>query len=114
MNASRCCWIANIRSATPTFSNVTDLKSLIRQVSKQDFPLSCRNTSTTTGPRSAEVLGGAGFVAKRNLDYTAQLRESDRVYEDRVVYERLPNDNPKWFAPDEYKKIYSDGNSESS
>ncbi len=60
------------------------------------------------------VLGGAGFVAEQMLDYTAQLRETDLVDEDRVVYKRLPEGDARWRDANEYKKIYSDDRSSES
>ena len=62
-----------------------------------------------------EVLGRNGFVVKQKLGYATKLQNMDLVDEGRVVYERLPNDDPKWRDPDEYKKIYSyNSSSESS
>ena len=93
---------------------MTDLKSLSDKFQNKIFPL-LQEYFYDDWSKIREVLGGAGFVARRNLDYTAQLQESDLVDEERVVYERLPEDNRKWLEANEYKKIYSDdGSSESS
>lgn len=94
--------------------HVNDLKTLSDKFRNAIVPL-LQEYFYEDWSKIREVLGGAGFVVKRNLDYTAQLRRSDLVDEDRVVYEPLPDDDRKWLAPDEYRKIYTDGgNSESS
>ena len=61
-----------------------------------------------------EVLGGNGFVVEQKPKYTTGLRGSDLVDGDRIVYGRLGDGDPKWRDPEEYKKIYSDNDSESS
>ena len=94
--------------------DVTDLNSLSDKFQSKIFPL-LQEYFYDDWSKILEVLGGAGFVSKQKLRYTRRLRESDFVDEDRVVYERLPKEDPKWLVPDEYKKIYTDdGSSESS
>ena len=51
-----------------------------------------------------EVLGGAGFVVKQKQTYTAGLRKSDLVDEDRIVYERLPDDESQVARPRRIQK----------
>ena len=94
--------------------DVTDLKSLSDKFRNKIFPL-LQEYFYDDWSKIFEVLGGAGFVSQQKLSYTGHLRKSDFVDEDRLVYERLPKEDPKWLDPDEYKKIYSgDSGSESS
>ena len=86
---------------------VTDLKTLSDKFQNAILPL-LQEYFYDDWSKIREVLGGAGFVVKQEQTYTAGLRTSDHVDEDRIVYERLPDDDPKWLAPDEYRKIYSD------
>ena len=51
------------------------------------------------------VLGNNAFVSGKKVDIRSEERES--VDEDRVVYERLPDDDERWEDPGEYRKIYS-------
>ena len=54
------------------------------------------------------VLGQNDFVTKKDVaNLSLDLEQAD---EDRTIYERLPGDDPRWIAPEEYKKIY-DGDS---
>ena len=93
---------------------VTDMKSLSDKFHNKIFPL-LQEYFYDDWSKIREVLGGAGFVSEQKLGYTGQLRKSDFVDGDRLVYERLPKEDPKWLDPDEYKKIYSDDSgSESS
>ena len=50
------------------------------------------------------VLGNNAFVTGKKVDVRSAGRES--MDEDRFVYERLPDDDPRWEDPGEYRKIY--------
>ena len=50
------------------------------------------------------VLGNNSFVRGKKVDIRSEERES--VDEDRVVHERLPDDDRRWEDPGEYRKIY--------
>ena len=50
------------------------------------------------------VLGNNAFVSGKKVDIRSEERES--VDEDRVVYERLPDEDRRWEDPGEYRKIY--------
>ena len=50
------------------------------------------------------VLGNNAFVTGKKVDVRSDEREP--VDEDRVVYERLPNDDRRWEDPGEYRRIY--------
>ena len=50
------------------------------------------------------VLGNNAFVMGKKVDIRSADRES--MDEDRFVYERLPDDDRRWEAPEEYRKIY--------
>ena len=50
------------------------------------------------------VLGNNAFVKGKKVDIRSEERES--VDEDRVVYERLPDEDRRWEDPGEYRKIY--------
>ena len=50
------------------------------------------------------VLGQNAFVIRKNVDIRPDERES--LDEGRFVYEKLPEDNPRWVDPREYRKIY--------
>ena len=55
------------------------------------------------------VLGGNAFVRKANAGdgYSKQLIEKlDLVDEERVIHERLPDDDPAWNTVEEYQRIY--------
>ena len=93
--------------------DVTDLKSLSDKFQNKIFPL-LQEYFYDDWSKICEVLGGAGFVSEQKLSYTGQLRNSDFVDEDRLVYKRLPKEDPKWLDPDEYKKIYSGDSSSGS
>ena len=51
------------------------------------------------------ILGHNGFVTARRIENL--FRDSDRPDDREVVYERLPDGDPKWEEPGEYGKIYS-------
>ena len=54
------------------------------------------------------VLGQNDFVTKKDVaNLSLDLEQAD---EDQTIYERLPDNDPRWIAPEEYKKIY-DGDS---
>ena len=50
------------------------------------------------------VLGNNAFVSGKKVDI--RLEEREPVDDDRVVYERLPDDDQRWEDPEEYRKIY--------
>ena len=50
------------------------------------------------------VLGGNAFVTKDEIRCLSL--ESERPDDDRVIYERLPDYNPAWENPDQYRQIY--------
>ena len=50
------------------------------------------------------VLGHNAFVTGKKVDIRSVEREP--VEEDRVVYERLPDDDRRWEDPGEYRRIY--------
>lgn len=50
------------------------------------------------------VLGNNAFVSEKNVDI--RLEEHEPMDGDRVVYERLPDDDQRWEDPEEYRKIY--------
>ena len=50
------------------------------------------------------VLRSNAFVTEKKVDIRSEERE--QVEEDRVVYERLPNDDRRWKDPGEYRRIY--------
>ena len=50
------------------------------------------------------VLGNNAFVTGKKVDIRSADRES--MDEDRFVYKRLPDDDPRWEDPGEYRKIY--------
>ena len=50
------------------------------------------------------VLGNNAFVSGKKVDI--RLGEHEPMDDDRVVYERLPNDDQRWEDPNEYRKIY--------
>ena len=50
------------------------------------------------------VLGNNAFVRGKKVDIRSEERES--VDEDRVVFERLPDEDRRWEDPNEYRKIY--------
>ena len=50
------------------------------------------------------VLGNNAFVTGKKVDIRSADRES--MDEDRFVYERLPDDDRRWEAPGEYRRIY--------
>ena len=50
------------------------------------------------------VLGGNAFVTKKEIRRLSL--ESERPDDDRVIYERLPDDDPAWENPDQYRQIY--------
>ena len=50
------------------------------------------------------VLGNNAFVRREEVDIRSEEHES--VDEDRVVHERLPDDDRRWEDPGEYRKIY--------
>ncbi|MCY4559738.1 MAG: AAA family ATPase [Chloroflexi bacterium] len=59
--------------------------------------------------RIGAVLGGNAFVRKANASngYSEQLIEKlDFVDEDRMIHERLPDDDPAWNTAEEYQRIY--------
>lgn len=94
--------------------HVKDMKALADKFQNAIFPL-LQEYFYDDWSKIREVLGRNGFVVKQELDYAKKLQNSDLVDEDRIVYERLQDGDPKWRDPDEYKKIYSDNsNSESS
>ena len=94
--------------------DVTDLESLSEKFRNKIVPL-LQEYFYDDWSKIREVLGRAGFVSEQKLGYAGQLRNSDFVDEDRLVYERLTKEDPKWLDPDEYKKIYpDDSGSESS
>ena len=51
------------------------------------------------------VLGNNAFVTGKKVDIRPADRES--MDEDRFVYERLPDADPRWEDPGEYRKIYN-------
>lgn len=55
-------------------------------------------------PKIRAVLGGNGFVQERSID--VHLLESELMDEDKKIYERLPDDDPEWLDPAQYRKIY--------
>lgn len=56
------------------------------------------------------VLGQNDFVTKKDVpNLSLNLEQAD---EDRTIYERLPGGDPRWTAPEEYKKIYNAGNAD--
>ena len=56
------------------------------------------------------VLGQNDFVIKKDVaNLSLDLEQAD---EDRTIYERLPDDDPGWTDPEEYKKIYNAGNAD--
>ena len=89
---------------------VADLKTLSHKFQNAILPL-LQEYFYDDWSKIREVLGGAGFVVKQEQTYTAGLRNSDLVDEDRILYERLPDGHDKWLDPGEYKKIYSDDTS---
>ena len=54
------------------------------------------------------VLQENSFVSEQNASNL--FTDPEQADEDRKIYERLPDNNPRWIAPEEYKKIY-DGDS---
>ena len=54
------------------------------------------------------VLQENSFVCEQNASNL--FTDPEQADEDRTIYERLPGDDPRWIAPEEYKKIY-DGDS---
>ena len=84
---------------------VKNLKTLSDKFQNTIFPL-LQEYFYDDWSKICEVLGGAGFVVKQKQDYTARLGKSDLVDENRVIYERLSENDPKWLDPDEYRKIY--------
>ena len=92
---------------------VTDMETLSHKFRNAILPL-LQEYFYDDWSKIREVLGGAGFVVKQKQTYTAGLRKSDLVDEDRIVYERLPDDDSKWLDPGEYRKIYSDDTSSES
>ena len=51
-----------------------------------------------------EVLGGNDFVRQKKVE--SLLPESEWPDEDRVIYERVPDDASEWGNPDQYRSIY--------
>ena len=56
------------------------------------------------------VLGQNHFVRDGDVPNLSLGREQED--EDRTIYERLPDDDPGWTDPEEYKKIYDAGNAD--
>ena len=50
------------------------------------------------------VLGGNDFVRKKTVERL--LPESELPDEDRVIYERIPDDASEWGNPNQYRRIY--------
>ena len=50
------------------------------------------------------ALGNNAFVTGKKVDVRSD--EHEPVDDDRVVYERLPNDDRRWEDPGEYRRIY--------
>ena len=55
-------------------------------------------------PKIRAVLGRNGFVQERSID--VHWLDSEVMDEDRKLYERLPDDDPGWLDPAQYRKIY--------
>ena len=55
-------------------------------------------------PKIRAVLGGNGFVQARSIDFHSL--DAAVMDEDKKLYERLPDEDPGWLDPAQYRKIY--------
>ena len=55
-------------------------------------------------PKIRAVLGGNGFVQARSIDFHSL--DAEVMDEDKKLYERLPDEDPGWLDPAQYRKIY--------
>ena len=56
------------------------------------------------------VLGGNSFVGEQETP--SLLPDREQADEERKIYERLPHEDSKWRAPEEYQKIYAVGSAD--
>ena len=56
------------------------------------------------------VLGGNSFV--REQETPSLLPDREQADEERKIYERLPHEDSKWRAPEEYQRIYAVGSAD--
>ncbi len=55
-------------------------------------------------PKIRAVLGGNGFIQARSIDFHSL--DAAVMDEDKKLYERLPDEDPGWLDPAQYRKIY--------
>lgn len=82
---------------------VDEIGALSKAFLNQIFPL-LQEYFFDDWKKIREVLGHNAFVNERKV---AGLDLADLADEDRVVYERLPDGDSAWEAPDQYRKIYA-------
>lgn len=82
---------------------VDEIGALSKAFLSQIFPL-LQEYFFDDWKKIREVLGHNAFVNERNV---AGLGLADLADEDRAVYERLPDGESAWKAPEQYRKIYA-------
>ena len=83
--------------------NVDSMKKLSDAMRDRIFPL-LQEYFFDDWAKIRAVLGQNGFVMEQRVENL--MVDPDMPEEERVVYERLPETNPAWNEPGEYRKIY--------
>lgn len=83
--------------------DITDMQGLSNTFRNRIFPL-LQEYFFDDWPKIRDVLGQNEFVKERSTEQQFRGSEQD---EDRIIYERLPDNDSGWMNPKSYKNIYN-------